>query len=143
MGHEKKPKAKLRRDDLRTFRRLLGFARPYAWRILVGGAASVVGGGSLIALFLLAQNLLTFLIDNNPRPHAEEEAPAAEAPAVPGPATEIHAEVAEVESHAEFAETAELSESHAEVAEAAEPPDHPTIGPSDHPTRSPDAADST
>ena len=141
MGHEKKPKAKLRRDDLRTFRRLLGFARPYAWRILVGGAASVVGGGSLIALFLLAQNLLTFLIDNNPRPHAEEEAPAAEAPAVPGPATEIHAEVAEVESHAEFAETAELSESHAEVAEAAEPPDHPTIGPSDHPTRSPDAAE--
>ena len=141
MGHEKKPKAKLRRDDLRTFRRLLGFARPYAWRILVGGAASVVGGGSLIALFLLAQNLLTFLIDNNPRPHAEEEAPAAEAPAVPGPATEIHAEVAEVESHAEFAETAELSESHAEVAEAAEPPDHPTIGPSDHPPRTPDAAE--
>ena len=77
MSREKTPKKKLTREDLRTFRRVLAFARPYAWRLVVGGVASVVGGGSLIAIFLVAQNLLSVLIDNNPRDDAREAQPAA------------------------------------------------------------------
>ena len=126
MGHHHRnggePKRKLRKDDLRTFRRILGYARPYAWRIALGGVASVVGGGSLIAIFLVAQNLLSFLIDNNP--HAEEGAkPAAVSSWWDGGAYDSHAE--SVESHAESAENA----------------DHQTIGPSDHQTQSPAAAE--
>ena len=111
MSHEKPPKKKLSREDLRTFRRVLAFARPYAWRIALGGVASVVGGGSLIAIFLVAQNLLTFLIDNNPRDTQGEPV-----------AVVAHAEGAEVISHAESAEGAEGAEVSSPAASPAVPP---------------------
>ena len=142
MGHHHsgEPKRKLRKDDLRTFRRILGYARPYAWRIALGGVASVVGGGSLIAIFLVAQNLLSFLIDNNPRAeerasvvveaaaapgsaaesHAEEETKAVvEAASAPGPAVVSHAESAEF---AESGRRAERGDQSAPSSAAAQPP---------------------
>ena len=155
MSHEKPPKKKLSREDLRTFRRVLAFAKPYAWRLAMGGVASVVGGGSLIAIFLVAQNLLSFLIDNNPRDDERGE-PAAIVAHAEGAEVVSHAEGAEVVSHAESAESAEVVShaesaenaevvSHAESAEnaeGAELSDHQTIGPSDHQTQSPAASSS-
>ncbi len=56
---------RLRKDDLRTFSRILGFARPYWRRLAVGAVASMLGGGSVIALFLSAQSALSFIFDNH------------------------------------------------------------------------------
>lgn len=63
MSSEKK-RAKLKKDDLRTFGRLLSFAKPYTKRLIVGAACSALGGGSIIAMFLTAQSLLGFIFDN-------------------------------------------------------------------------------
>lgn len=57
-------KSRLKRDDLRTFGRLLGFARPYGWRLAIGAICSLIGGGSIIAMFFSAQQLLSFIIKN-------------------------------------------------------------------------------
>ena len=62
---EKPAKRRLRKDDLRTFARLLVFARPYWRRLVVGAVTSMLGGGSVIALFLAAQSALSFIFDNH------------------------------------------------------------------------------
>ena len=56
---EQPSKSPLRKDDLRTFVRLIGFARPYAWRLLVGAACSLIGGGSIVAMFFSGQHIPT------------------------------------------------------------------------------------
>ncbi len=61
----KEPKRKLRRDDLRTFSRLLVYAKPYWKRLLVGAVTSMLGGGSIIAMFFAAQSALSFIFDNH------------------------------------------------------------------------------
>ena len=89
---EQPSKSPLRKDDLRTFVRLIGFARPYAWRLLVGAACSLIGGGSIVAMFLSGQQILGFVMSNQdfglpaPAPAALEAPAAPEAPAVPAPA---------------------------------------------------------
>ena len=72
-------KRKLRRDDLRTFSRLLVYARPYWKRLLIGAVTSMLGGGSIIALFIAAQSALSFIFDNHAMMNAgiEGEPPAA------------------------------------------------------------------
>ena len=57
-------KRPLRKDDLRTFSRLLSFAKPYWWRLAVGAATSALGGGSIIAMFIAAQGVLAYILDN-------------------------------------------------------------------------------
>ena len=101
MSDPKPPKRRLKKDDLKTFSRLLVFARPYWWRLAVGAVTSALGGGSIIAMFVVAQQLLSFLVDNHqlmdddPAPPAIEQVvadgAAASAPpsaAVPAPAPE-------------------------------------------------------
>lgn len=66
-GSETSKKSSLRKEDLRTFRRLLRYARPYWARLLIGAIASAFGGGSIVAMFIGAQKLLTFLLDNRPQ----------------------------------------------------------------------------
>ena len=62
-----KPKGKsVGREDLRTFVRLVKFAKPYWPRLLVGAACSVMGGGSIIAMFIAGQQLLGLVMDNRP-----------------------------------------------------------------------------
>ena len=56
-------KQKIRKDDLRTFSRLIGFARPYWSRLLIGAVCSAIGGGSIIAMFVAGQSLLGFVMD--------------------------------------------------------------------------------
>lgn len=51
-------KKKLQKDDIRTFIRVLSYARPYAWKLVVGALCTCIGGGSIIAMFLTAQTLL-------------------------------------------------------------------------------------
>jgi len=65
MSDPKPPKRRLKKDDLKTFSRLLVFARPYWWRLAVGAVTSALGGGSIIAMFVVAQQLLSFLVDNH------------------------------------------------------------------------------
>ena len=57
-------KSRLKKDDLRTFTRLLGFARPYASRLAIGAVCSLVGGGSLVAMFFSGQHILGFVLRN-------------------------------------------------------------------------------
>ncbi len=54
----------LKKDDLRTFTRLMAFARPYSVRLVIGAICSALGGGSIIAMFFAAQSLLGFIFDN-------------------------------------------------------------------------------
>lgn len=75
-------KSRLKRDDLRTFMRLLGFARPYVWRLVVGAVCSLIGGGSLVGMFFSGKQILGFVLRNQ----AFVEPAAIEAPAVPGTA---------------------------------------------------------
>ena len=80
-----KKKIKLKKDDLRTFFRLLGFAKPYLWRLLVGAACSLVGGSSILALLLVGKSLLGFITEGSAfSVKAEEQVPVASAPVVPG-----------------------------------------------------------
>ncbi len=65
MSDPKTPKRRLKKDDLKTFSRLLVFARPYWWRLAIGAVTSALGGGSIIAMFVVAQQLLSFLVDNH------------------------------------------------------------------------------
>ena len=101
MSDPKTPKRRLKKDDLKTFSRLLVFARPYWWRLAIGAVTSALGGGSIIAMFVVAQQLLSFLVDNHdlmedPAPPAIErvvvdvagDAAAAEPPAAAAPAPE-------------------------------------------------------
>ena len=99
MPDPKPPKRRLKKDDLKTFSRLFVFAKPYWWRLAVGAVTSALGGGSIIALFVVAQQLLSFLVDNHdlmeeePAPPAFEQvvadvADAAEPPAAAAPAPE-------------------------------------------------------
>ena len=101
MSDPKTPKRRLKKDDLKTFSRLLVFARPYWWRLAIVAVTSALGGGSIIAMFVVAQQLLSFLVDNHdlmedPAPPAIErvvvdvagDAAAAEPPAAAAPAPE-------------------------------------------------------
>ena len=49
MSDPKPPKRRLKKDDLKTFSRLLVFARPYWWRLAIGAVTSALGA---IAIFL-------------------------------------------------------------------------------------------
>lgn len=60
----KKKRAKLKKDDLRTFWRLLAFARPYMGRLAIGAICSALGGGSIVAMFFAGQSLFGFIFDN-------------------------------------------------------------------------------
>ncbi len=103
-------RSKLKKDDLRTFGRLLSFAKPYTRRLVVGAACSALGGGSIIAMFLTAQSLLGFILDNRAILHPEEaESIALEA-------------VSAVSDSAEAAPVAMASEDEASVAPKAESP---------------------
>ena len=95
-----KKKNKLKKDDLRTFFRLLGFAKPYLWRLLVGSACSLVGGSSILALLLVGKSLLGFITEGPAfSANAEEHVPVASAPVVPGvPATPVEEPVLETGS---------------------------------------------
>ena len=114
MSAPKPPKRRLKKDDLKTFSRLLVFAKPYWWRLAVGAVTSALGGGSIIALFVVAQQLLSFLVDNHqlmdddPAPPAFEQVVGAAAdpvaPAVPAEAAAVDASVAETAAEAEAAE---------------------------------------
>lgn len=55
---DSKNKKKLQKDDIRTFIRVISYAKPYVWRLIVGALCTCVGGGSIIAMFLTAQALL-------------------------------------------------------------------------------------
>ncbi len=74
-----KSKRKLSKNDVRTFLRLVAFAKPYWPRLLVGAICSALGGGSMLALLVVAQNLLGVVFDNRSILHGEDEptAPAA------------------------------------------------------------------
>ena len=114
MSDPKPPKRRLKKDDLKTFSRLFVFAKPYWWRLAVGAVTSALGGGSIIALFVVAQQLLSFLVDNHqlmddaPAPPAFEQVVGAAAdpmaPAVPAEAAAVDASVAETAAEAEAAE---------------------------------------
>ena len=78
MSDPKPPKRRLRKDDLKTFSRLLVFAKPYWWRLAVGAVTSALGGGSIIAMFVVAQQLLSFLVDNHELMDDEPDPPAIE-----------------------------------------------------------------
>ena len=71
----KKQRSKLKKDDLRTFGRLISFAKPYTPRLVIGAICSALGGGSIIAMFFAAQSLLGFIMDNRVLIH--DEAPQA------------------------------------------------------------------
>ena len=75
----------LRKEDLATFRRLLKLACPYWWRLVIGAIASALGGGSIVAMFITAQQFLALLLENRPALLGEEPEPPAAiaAPAVP------------------------------------------------------------
>ncbi len=83
-------KNKLRREDLRTFLRVVSYAKPYWHRLLIGGICAVIGGGSVIAMFVTAQNLLGHILDSRQQlgmasedcvENVCEAAPAAPSPA--------------------------------------------------------------
>ena len=76
---------KIRRDDLRTFARLVSYARPYWFKLAVGAVASMVGGGSILGMLLAAQTTLGYLVDHRDAMRGEPAA-AAVAPAKPAPA---------------------------------------------------------
>ena len=85
-------KRKIRRDDLRTFARLVSYAKPYWFKLAVGAVASMVGGGSILGMLLAAQTTLGYLVDHREAmrgdPSAEAASPAGgEASAVPGGAS--------------------------------------------------------
>ncbi|MCL1910155.1 MAG: ABC transporter ATP-binding protein/permease [Kiritimatiellaeota bacterium] len=54
----------IRKDDLRVFIRLIKYAKPYWARLLIGAVCSVMGGGSIIAMFMAGQQLLGFVMDS-------------------------------------------------------------------------------
>ena len=70
MSSESK-RSRLKKGDLRTFGRLLSFAKPYTKRLIIGALCSLVGGGSMVAMFLGAQQLLGFIFDNRAMLHPE------------------------------------------------------------------------
>ena len=76
MSEEKKTRRSLRKDDLRTFSRLLVYAKPYWKRLLVGFVTSLLGGGSIIAILVAGQSALSFIFDNHAMMTAgDEDAP--------------------------------------------------------------------
>jgi subfamily B ATP-binding cassette protein MsbA len=76
-------------NDVRTFIRVVRFAKPYWFRLLIGAICSIVGGGSIIAMFLTAQHLLGFILDSRAAMEGGAAAVAAESPAsTPSPAVE-------------------------------------------------------
>ncbi len=74
--------ARLSAREVRIFARVIALARPYALRLVVGALCSVVGGGSIIAMFLSAQQLLGRILDL--RAPAPASAWAASAPQADG-----------------------------------------------------------
>ncbi len=66
---DRNKRPRLSRDEARTFLRIIGLARPYWLRLLGGMFCSIVGGGSIIAMFLTAQQLLDFLLEHG---HTED-----------------------------------------------------------------------
>lgn len=97
MATERK-RAKLKKDDLRTFRRLMGFAKPYTGRLVFGAVCSLLGGGSIVAMFISAQSLLGFIFDNRVILNPDEaEVPAASAPASSGTLAEGSVSTANVD----------------------------------------------
>ena len=81
-----KERRRLSRSDLATFMRLVGFAKPYWHRLLIGAVCSAIGGGSIVALILSAQHVLGFIFDSRPMLQGDEsaESAVAVASAVPG-----------------------------------------------------------
>jgi subfamily B ATP-binding cassette protein MsbA len=75
-----KKKVKLQKDDLQTFYRLLSFAKPYFWRLVIGSVCSVLGGGSILAILLTGKSLIGFIIES-PTFSFTEDVPAMEASA--------------------------------------------------------------
>jgi len=82
---DRRKRSRLSRDEARTFLRIVGLAKPYWLRLLGGMICSIVGGGSIIAMFLTAQQLLDFLLDQG-HTGLGIEAPAEETP----PASEFY-----------------------------------------------------
>lgn len=90
---------KLAKDDLDTFFRLLGFAKPYMWRLIVGAVCSLFGSSSILALLLVGRGLLGFIIDGpDSLLQAEKDNPVASAPAVPGAPEPLPADETVVEA---------------------------------------------
>lgn len=77
-----KQKRKLTKSEVQTFLRLVRFARPYWLRLLVGAICSVMGGGSMLALLMVAQNLLSVVFGNQNILQGGDVEPAAPAPIV-------------------------------------------------------------
>ena len=74
-------KRKIRRDDLRTFARLVSYAKPYWFKLAVGAVASMVGGGSILGMLLAAQTTLGYLVDHREAMRGEPAAVSAPAEA--------------------------------------------------------------
>ena len=78
-----KKQKKLQKDDVRTFLRVLSYAKPYAWRLIIGAICTVLGGGSIIAMFITAQTLLSDIFKINNKIFGTGEAQAAVEEVVP------------------------------------------------------------
>ena len=83
-----KRSGKLTKNDLSTFLRLVGFARPYWGRLLLGALCSAVGGGSIVALILSAQQILGFIFDTRAILQGEE---------VPSPKSQVQSPESQVQ----------------------------------------------
>lgn len=72
----KSGKKRLSAGDWRTFMRIVALARPYWPRLLLGMLSAVMGGGSLVALFIGAQGAMDWLFgdSSNLPPSAEKPA---------------------------------------------------------------------
>ncbi len=59
-------KRSVKPGELRTFMRIVALAKPYWLRLCIGMLAAVLGGGSLIALFIGAQGAMDWLFGDAP-----------------------------------------------------------------------------
>lgn len=80
MAEKDNKKKKLQKEDVRTFLRVISYARPYAWKLIVGAICTVLGGGSIIGMFITGQTLLSdiFSINNQIFGQKDGETPVAE-----------------------------------------------------------------
>ncbi|MBQ8570016.1 MAG: ABC transporter ATP-binding protein [Kiritimatiellae bacterium] len=72
MAEKNNKKKKLQKDDIRTFIRVLSYAKPYAWKLIIGAICTVLGGGSIIAMFITAQTLLSDIFNINEKLFGEK-----------------------------------------------------------------------
>lgn len=73
MAEKNNKKKKLQKDDIRTFIRVLSYAKPYAWKLIIGAICTVLGGGSIIAMFITAQTLLSDIFNINEKLFGEKD----------------------------------------------------------------------